>query len=228
MRRKCPGTELARLQAFAARARSSDARGCSGVRSGGKAARCHLGAGLPSPRLHPARPKPSLHRFFYPRVGHRWRPTWLQRFLDPLQLRCPGLGQAPGLLLLLAGRRQAGHRRRRLNRGAVGKPGDGLTQRQIGVEPGGAPAFGVALCLPDVGRPYFLHVPELLAFHPQTDPGAAIRGDAGRLPAVVPKRPPLARLDPARGDRGGAEAVGGTHGRKDTAGGRKDCDRSSC
>jgi hypothetical protein len=41
VRRKCPGTGLARLQAFAARARSSDARGCSGVRSGGKAALYH-------------------------------------------------------------------------------------------------------------------------------------------------------------------------------------------
>jgi hypothetical protein len=102
-------------------------------------------------------------------------------------------------LLLLSGRRQAGHRWRRLDRGVVRQQDHRFPERQVRVEPGGAPALSVALRLPHIGRAYFLHVPELLAFHPETDPGAAIRGDAGRLPPVVPNRPSLARLDQPEG-----------------------------
>jgi len=88
--------------------------------------------------------------------------------------------------------------RGQLDRHAVGQPGDSPTQRQVGIQPGRAPALGVALRLPDVGRAHFLHVPHLLAFHPQPDPGTIIRGDACCLPAVVSERPALTGLDPAR------------------------------
>lgn len=128
------------------------------------------------------------------------------------------------MLLLLAGWRKAGKRWGRLDRRAVGQPGDCLTKGQIGIEPGRAPALGVSLRLPDVGGAHFLGLPHLLAFHPQAHPGAAVECDVSRLAPVVPERPTLTGLDPARGNAGGAEAVGGIHGRKDTAGRLNRCD----
>ena len=162
-----------------------------------------------------------------PRAGFRlhWWFTRLQRFLDALDLLRTSLGQPPDLLLLLADRRQARKWRRWLDRGAVGQSRDGLAQRQVGAQAGGAPALGIPLRLPDVGGAHLLHVPELAAFHPQTYPRTAIGGNAGRLTSVVPERPALAGLDPARGNRGGAKAVGVLHGRKNTAGRRRSCER---
>ena len=142
-------------------------------------------------------PHPRLAGVLRAGLGLLRRSARFQRLLDSRQFHRPGLGQAPGLLLLLTGWWQARQWRRWLDRRAVGQPGDGLTQRKLGIQPCCAPALGVALRLSDVGSAYLLLLPELLALHPQTDTRAAsVMSDGGRLAAVVPKRPALTRLAP--------------------------------
>ncbi len=149
----------ARLRATGARERRKRCiRSNCGARSGLSDPPPHLLQPCSHPRLAADVPRSGL------RLCRRL--TRFECCLDPLDFLRSGLGQASSLLLLLAGQRQTRQWRGQLDRHAVGQPGNGLTQRQLGIQPGRAPALGVALRLSDAGGAHFLHLPHLLAFHP--------------------------------------------------------------
>ncbi|SLM23910.1 hypothetical protein SAMN04488690_1617 [Stenotrophomonas indicatrix] len=174
------------------------------------------------------RPHPSLHRVLRPRLRHRRRTDWRQRFLDSPQLLRPRLGQTPGLLQLFGCRRQAGQRRQRFPRGVVHQPSHSSSQPHLWVEPRRAPPLSVALALVNARRPYILRLPHLPRIEVHTHPALLRRRNLGDLSATPPQHPYVPQLDPARGWRCGAEtliAVHGKHGREHTTERRRFCER---
>ncbi len=118
---------------------------------------------------------PRLHGIPRPGLGLLQRSAWFQRLLDSRQFHRTGLGQAPGLLLLLAGWRQARRWRCRLDRRGVSQPGNGLAQWQVGIQPGGAPALGVALALRHAGGKNLLGLEDLSRIQVKPDKACGAR-----------------------------------------------------
>lgn len=124
-------------------------------------------------------PDPRLHGILLPGLGVPRRPARFQRCLDPLDLLSPRLSQPPGLLLLLTGRRQAGRWWCRLDRRGVSQPGNGLAQRQAGIQPGGAPALGIAPALRHAGGENPLGLEDLSRIQVKADATAGCQSDVG-------------------------------------------------
>lgn len=155
--------------------------------------------------------------------GQRRRPPRRQRLLDPCHLPCPGLGQAPRLLALLA-------RKRRLQCSAcagryVHQAGDRVAQPQLRPKPNRAPALCVAPGLPHVGGLDDLGLRRTARIQAHPEAGHRVRDDVGHGAAVPPQLAAFTALHPA-GGRGDCWQIvmieGGLHGRKDTSGRRRE------